>query len=185
MTSTALAPPSRPPQPSASSLPNPLSSPTRSSSRRHRRNSWLAFAAFLGLAVGVGIFIWSQSPKTQRTDLLFHSVHREPLALTVVERGALESADNRDVVCRVRAGTKASSLTLKWVVDDGTLVKQGQLLVEIDDSALQDQLKVQKINLDTARANKIQSEENYKITVSQADSAIATAKVNLEIAKID
>lgn len=117
--------------------------------------------------------------------MLYHNVRREPLALTVVERGALESADNRDVVCRVRAGTKASQLTLKWVVDDGTLVKQGQLLVEIDDSALQDQLKAQKINLDTARANKIQAEENYKIASSQADSAIATAKVNLEIAKID
>ena len=89
------------------------------------------------------------------------------------------------MVCRVRAGTKAAQLTLKWVVDDGTLVKQGQLLVDIDDSALQDQLKAQKINLDTARANKVQAEENYKIATSQADSAIATAKVNLEIAKID
>ncbi len=107
------------------------------------------------------------------------------MALTVVERGALESADNRDVICRVRAGTKATNLTIKWVIDDGTLVKQGQLLVDIDDSALQDQLKVQKITLDTARANRTQTEENYKIVVSQADSDIASARIGVDLAKID
>ena len=186
MTSPAtLAVPHRAQQPPAI---NPLalqpSSPSKSS-RRQKTNSRIAIGAFIALAVGVGVYVWAQSPKTQRSDLLYHRVRREPLQLTVVERGALESADNRDVVCRVRAGTKASSLTLKWVIDDGTLVKQGQLLVEVDDSALQDQLKAQKINLDTARANKIQADENYKIAASQADSAIATAKVNLEIAKID
>lgn len=103
----------------------------------------------------------------------------------MVERGALESSDNRDVICRVRAGTKATNLTIKWVIDDGTLVKQGQLLVEIDDSALQDQLKVQRIALDTARANRVQAEENYNIVVSQADSDIESARVAVELAKID
>ncbi len=117
--------------------------------------------------------------------MLFHKIRKEPLALTVVERGALESADNRDVICRVRAGTKAASLTIKWVVEDGTVVKQGQLLVEIDDSALQDQLKVQKITLDTAGANRTQTEENYKIVVSQADSDIASARIGVDLAKID
>lgn len=145
----------------------------------------LAALAFLLLAGGVGGWIYWQTPKTQRTDLLYHKIRKEPLSLTVVERGALESADNRDVVCRVKAGTKASSLTIKWVIEDGALVKQGQLLVEVDDSALQDQLKAQKIVLDTARSNMVQAEENYKIVVSQAESDIATAKVAVDLADID
>jgi len=117
--------------------------------------------------------------------LLYHTVRYEPIKLTVVERGQLESADNRDVICRVRAGNKASSLTIKWVIDDGTLVRQGQLLVELDDSALQDMLKTQKIALDTARDNMIQAEENYKIVASQCESEIATARVAVELAEID
>lgn len=153
--------------------------------RRRRTNNWIIFSALAALAISIGAVIWAKSPKAQRTDLLFHKIRREPLALTVVERGALESADNRDVTCRVRAGTKASNLTIKWVVDDGTLVKQGQLLIEIDDSALQDQLKAQKITLDTARANRTQTEENYKIVVSQCDSDIASARVGVDLAKID
>lgn len=164
----------RPPYSLSSSKPN-----------RRRLANWAGILIFCGLAVAIGTVIWARVPKAQRSDLLLHKVTREPLQLTVVERGALESADNRDVTCRVRAGNKASNLTIKWVIEDGTLVKQGQLLVEIDDSALQDQLKAQKIQLDTARANKIQAEENYKIVVSQSASDIASAEVAVELARID
>lgn len=133
----------------------------------------------------VGFYIYKQRPTQQRTDLLYHIVRYEPLKLTVVERGQLESADNRDVICRVRAGTKATNLTIKWVIDDGALVRQGQLLVELDDSALQDQLKAQKILLDTARSKMVQAEENYKIVASQCESDVATAQVAVELAEID
>jgi multidrug efflux pump subunit AcrA (membrane-fusion protein) len=109
------------------------------------------------------------------------------LRLTIVERGALESADNRDVVCRVKAGTKGSTVasTIKWVIDDGTQVKQGQLLVELDDSGLQEQQKTEKITLDGARAAWIQAEEGYKIVVSQNQSDIQTAKIAIELAELD
>jgi uncharacterized membrane protein YqiK len=116
---------------------------------------------------------------------LYHKVRQEPLSLTVVERGGLESADNRDVICRVRAGNKASSLCIRWVIEDGTLVKQGQPLVEIEDTPLQDQLKTQKIALDTARANMVQAQENEKIVQSQGFSDITTARVSVELAEID
>lgn len=124
---------------------------------------------------------------TQRTDLLTHTVRREKLQLTIVERGALESAENRDVVCRVKAGTKNSTIatSIKWVIDDGTLVKAGQRIVELDDSGLQEQLKTQKIAVDQARANWIQADENYKIVASQNESDIAAAEVALELAILD
>src|SRR5262245_41437129 len=112
----------------------------KSSPRRRKTTSWIAIGIFLALVGAVGFYIYKQRSTQQRTDLLYHTVRYEPLKLTVVERGQLESADNRDVICRVRAGTKATSLTIKWVIDDGTLVRHGQLLVELDDSALQDQL---------------------------------------------
>lgn len=137
------------------------------------------------LAAGVGYYLYARTPAQARTDLLYHTVRKEPMQLTVVERGTLESADNRDVICRVKAGNKASNLTIKWVIEDGTLVKQGQLLVEIEDTALQDQLKTQTIALDTARGNMIQAEEDYKIAVSQATSELATSEVNLKLTEID
>src|SRR5262245_19960630 len=46
------------------------------------------------LAAGVLVFVFSGRSKTNRPDLLLHTVKLEDLDLTVVERGALESADN-------------------------------------------------------------------------------------------
>src|SRR5262249_39847799 len=87
--------------------------------------------------------------------------------------------------CKVKCGTKTTSLTIKWVIDDGTPVRQGQLLMEIDDSALQDQLKDQKIKVDQAKSAWIAAEENSKIVASQNYSDVETARVTIELAEID
>jgi len=125
--------------------------------------------------------------RTARNDLVTHPVRYEKLQLTIIERGALESAENSDVICRVKAGAKNStvSTTIKWVIDDGAQVRRGDLLIDLDDSGLQEQLKTQKITLDTNEANKIQAEEAYKITVGQNESDIKAAEIDLELAKID
>ncbi len=142
----------------------------------------------LAALVLVGGYVWIANPFHKvRTDLVLHTVRYETLNRTLLERGTLESANNSDVYCRVKALAKNStvSTTIKWVIDDGSLVKKGDLLVDLDDSGLQEQLKAEKITLDTAEANKVQSEENYKIQVAQNESDIKAAEVALELAKID
>jgi multidrug resistance efflux pump len=190
-------------------------------------------AGFLGVAAIVVGYIIIQKPFRQtRTDLVTHKVRYETLELTIVERGALESANNSDIYCRVKARSQnaTSATTIKTVIDDGSEVvkdrpkdqvrsilswdkknatydektvnrdgvrvvevtdeKTGQthysdLIVELDDSGLQDQLKTEKIALDKAEADKIQAEENYKIVVSQNDSDLQTKRTVLELATID
>ena len=141
------------------------------------------FAALVGLA---GLGYWLTMPgKALRADLIVHKAKMEQLQLTVVERGALESADNREVTCRVKAGANAANLRIKWVIDDGAQVKQGERLMEIEDSALQDQLKAQKIVLDQARAAMIAAEQQYKITASLNESLVRNAEINVKLADLD
>jgi multidrug resistance efflux pump len=143
-------------------------------------------AGLAALAVcGVAAYALTAGTKARRPDLILYKLRYEPLNLTVVERGALESADNREVTCRVRAGSKATTLNIKWVIDDGAQVKAGDTLMEIDDSPLQDALKTEKIALDQAHAAWVAAEENYKIQSSQNESDIKTAEVNLQLKKID
>jgi multidrug resistance efflux pump len=139
------------------------------------------------LVAGLVIFFVARSFHSVRNDLVTHKVQREVLELTIVERGALESTNNSDITCRVKSGTKNSTVatTIKWVIDDGSRVKKDDPLVELDDSGLIEQLKNEKITLDTAESAKIQAEQQYKITVSQNESDIQTAETNLELAKID
>jgi HlyD family secretion protein len=120
-------------------------------------------------------------------DLVTHKVHYERLELTITERAALESAKNSDIYCTVKASQKGGTVasTIKWLIDDGSVVKKGDRLIDLDDSGLQDQLKNERITLDKNESDKIEAEENYNIQLSQNESDIKTAEVNLQLARID
>ncbi len=144
--------------------------------------------AILAVLVVVAGYVWIANPFHKvRTDLVLHTVRYETLKRTLLERGTLESANNSDVFCRVKARNQSNTIstTIKWLIDDGSQVKKGDLLVELDDSGLQEQLKAEKISLDKAEADKIQAEEGYKIQVAQNESNIKAAEIALELAKID
>ena len=123
---------------------------------------------------------------TKRPDLITHKVRPEYLQVSVVERGTLESADNKDVVCRVKAGSKGTfASTIRWVIDDGSFVTKNQLLMELDDSALQDQFRAQSIVVEKAKAEWVSGEEDLVITLKQNQSDIATAVATLKLAELD
>ena len=133
----------------------------------------------LAVAGGLSYYFLGGRSKTDRPDLLLHTVKRENLDLTVVERGTAESADNRDIICKLKAGSKGSyASTIKWVIDDGSLVRRGQLLMVLDSSSIEDQYRSQKIQHDTAHALWVKAEQDYQITVSTNESNIETAKIN-------
>jgi len=137
------------------------------------------------IAINVGLI--RPFGSTARSDLILHKVALERLQLTITERGQLESAENKDIVCRVKARSPNSTIatTIRWVIEDGATVKKGDKLVELDDSGLQAQLQTQKIALDQALANYIQAEKAYEIVESQNRSDLATAKLNEELAVLD
>ncbi len=140
----------------------------------------------LALAGGLSYYFFGGQSNTDRPDLLLHTVKRESLDLTVVERGTAESADNRDIICKVKAGSKGSyASTIKWVIDDGSQVRRGQLLMVLDSSSLEDQHRTQKIQLDTKHAEWVSAEQAYKIVVSTNESDIATAQNTIELAELD
>jgi multidrug resistance efflux pump len=80
----------------------------------------------LALVLVAFLYRYVTKPKDARADLITHKVQYGRLELTIVERGALESANNHDIVCRVKAKSQQSqvSTTIKWIIDDGSQVKQ-------------------------------------------------------------
>ena len=84
------------------------------------------------------------------------------------------------------------------IVEDGKQVEEGDLLVELDASALEDQINTQRIAFEKARATKIQSEKTwsvakisvteylegtYKQALQDAEAAITIAEENLRSAQ--
>jgi multidrug resistance efflux pump len=138
------------------------------------------------VGLGAGSWLLVGHNGTDYSELLRHKVAYENLQLTVTERGALESAENAEIVCRVKARTQGSTVatTVRWLIDAGTEVQAGDKLIELDDSGLQDQLRTQKSTVDTAQAAWIQADEAYKIQLSQNVSDMATAQLKLDLARI-
>jgi HlyD family secretion protein len=112
---------------------------------------------------------------------------KEILRVTIVERGSLESAENADIVVRVKAGSKGSTNAsiIKWVVDDGTQVKKGDKLVDLDDSGYQDDLKTKRNTAKTKEADWVQAKTDCTFQAIQNESDIKTAEVNLIQKELD
>jgi HlyD family secretion protein len=111
---------------------------------------WLKSASVLFVVVatvsGAGMFAQRRAPaaplpageklETTRADEpVTIRVTPGPLNLTIVERGSLESARNMDAFCDVEGGTSIMTL-----IPEGTRVKKGDTICQLDSAALRDQL---------------------------------------------
>ncbi len=107
--------------------------------------------------------------------------------MTVVERGTLEAARNDDIVCLVKASGRGSTAatTIRWVIDDGTQVKKGDKVIELDRSGLEDQKLAQQIAVEKAKAAVIKAEGDLQTVISQNDSDELDAQAKLDVAKLD
>ncbi|MFO0813258.1 MAG: hypothetical protein U0796_08575 [Gemmatales bacterium] len=120
------------------------------------------------------------------------NLETQPLAkgdvhLTFVEKGELEAARNTEIICMVRASGRGSTAasSIKWVIDDGSRVKKGDLLMQLEDASLREQLNNQHIVVEEKNDLYEQAKANLKIVENENKSAELTAFSNFEIAKID
>jgi multidrug resistance efflux pump len=115
-----------------------------------------------------------------------YTVKRDTVSATLLERGSVEPAGIADVACRVKSRGKSGPVsTIRWVIDDGTLVKQGDKLVELDDAALREQLQVQKVALEQALAAKAQAAENLALVRKDNDVELRLAEIAVKLAEVE
>ena len=97
----------------------------------------------------------------QQIDVVSYKVNKGLLAITVKERGNLESSRNEDVMCEVEGST-----TIIKILPEGSRVRKGELVCELDSASLKDSLT------------------NQQITVQQAEAAYLNSKLTREVAEI-
>ncbi len=179
----AASPEQSVPSPIATPAPNGAPLKVPSHLPRAKRRSKLWWMVLLGAgAVVLGSVIaayavrptWLFGPQL-RPDLVSYRVEYKDLQLKIVERGSLEAGKTYDVKCDVKTGSRGAA-KIKWVVENGTYVTKDDLLVDIDDSYLQEQAQAKKIERDNAEALKVAAEQTYP----QKKVAIKLAEQNLE-----
>jgi HlyD family secretion protein len=127
--------------------------------------------ALLGIAVAAsGGYAWwtmgdEQEARRAANEPMLHSVENGPFDHVVLEQGEIESSSNNEVKCEVK-GRGGSGTPILTVIAEGTLVKKGDLLCQLDASALEQEAK------------------NQRIVVSNAESAVISAEAGVNKAII-
>ncbi|MDD3588182.1 MAG: efflux RND transporter periplasmic adaptor subunit, partial [Thermoguttaceae bacterium] len=120
----------------------------------------LAIAAGLWFGIGRRWF----APTTKAAGIIHVPVVRGTFVHEVNGKGNAESAKNIDITCQVEG-----SVTVIWIISEGEVVKEGEELVLLDSSNIEDKLNTQQSTYSTSLAN-----------VASAQATLQTAELSLE-----
>jgi HlyD family secretion protein len=109
-----------------------------------------------------------------------YRVQKGPLRISVTESGSIEAREKIILKSEVEGTT-----SIIFLVDEGTRVKKGDLLVELDASNLLDQKIDQEIHVQNAEASFISARENLEVVKNQAQSDVDKAQLDYDFAVQD
>lgn len=144
------------------------------------------FLALIGivllLLIGIAVvaFDHSGSKTILAGDMPTFVVKRGPLRISVTESGAIQAREQIILKCEVEGRTTILSL-----VEEGARVKKGDLLVELDASALIDARVDHEIRVQNTEAAFVGARENLAVVENQAKSDIDKAELAFDFAKQD
>ncbi|RMF37830.1 MAG: efflux RND transporter periplasmic adaptor subunit [Planctomycetota bacterium] len=152
-------------------------------SRPLRWGLLLSLAA-IGLTVAVR-FGWHTGKSLDH--LVTYRVEPRDLPITVIERGHLESQTNIQVLCEVDDYRSDGILgtPIVWVIPNGTSVQEGDLICELDSTAIQSELDEQILDTEEARSAYIQAEANLENQKIQNATAEDKARLDVELARLE
>ena len=143
--------------------------PLKMSFQHHRRSQSrrgsVKIITFLVIAVllcGVAGYVWWKYAGTEMysksdDEPLLHEVQSGPFDHIVLEQGEIESSSNNEVKCEVK-GRGGSGTPILSLVLEGVIVKKGDQLCQLDSSALDQDVKNQRIVVSSAESTVISSE---------------------------
>jgi HlyD family secretion protein len=109
-----------------------------------------------------------------------YRVQKGPLRISVTESGSIEAREKIILKNEVEGTT-----SIIYLIDEGTRVKKGDLLVELDASQLLDQKIDQEIQVQNAEATFISARENLEVVKNQAQSDVDKAQLDYDFAVQD
>ena len=151
------------------------------SEKSHRAGRRISMILMAGLLIAttafVGIRKWT-APKVEENQ--FYKVKRGDMLISIVEGGALKAVKESII----RSEFEGISRIIN-IVPEGTYVKQGQVLVELDSSELKDRVNLQEVTYQNNDFAFIQAKENLSIQHSLVESQIKEAELRVEFARSD
>jgi HlyD family secretion protein len=142
--------------------------------------------AFGGVLIVSAISLLSGGIGSRNQDLIWYSVQRGDLPIKVTERGNLESQENIDVLCMVDdvSGDEIHGTPIVWVIPNGSAVKKGELLLELDTASQIERLDRQSLETNRARSANTKAKIQYENRITQNATLYQEGELQVELAKI-
>ena len=158
--------------------------PGRRTNRRGAVKKPLLIAGGLVLLLGglaySGLFTGFAGAEEDTTKYAPQPVVRGPFRVTIREKGELDAVNSV-----ILSNDTGESTTIVSLVPAGTLVKEGDLILQLDAVPVENELQEDQIKVTQAKAEWEKAVQNKDIVERQNESDIATAKLAKELAALD
>lgn len=145
-----------------------------------RRQVAVAITAIALVLLAAFFFFRASGAKSGPGEQPTYEVQHGPLTISILQSGTIQAKEQEIIASEVEGQT-----TIIYLIEEGMRVKKGDLLVELDASALQDGLVEQQIRVQNAEAAFIRARENLGVVKNQAESDVSLAELNFRFAKED
>jgi len=146
-------------------------------SRAHPRRAGLAGAGLVGLAA----LAWNLAGRDESGGQLVAAVQEGPFQVTVVESGTLQALRSVTYSSLI-PGNQAKVV---FLVAEGTLVKQGDLLIGLDATPFAEEIRRVEAQLAQARAERVKTEQDLKLQALQNKEQLAEAQSKVHLAELE
>ncbi len=150
------------------------------------KNRWLFAFVGVGALLGLGYFLFRDTDKGAEIEYTYAPITKGELILSTSSVGSLVP------LTRVDVKSKAGGRLDKLLVEEGSVVKQGDLLALIDPTDTQSLYSQAEADLTAAQARVsgaestlVQERQAAQTRISQAETSLRLAKIRLDRAKKD
>ena len=112
-------------------------------------------------------------------------VQRGPLEINVLQGGEIRALQNTEVKSEIETPTKILSLIPEGYLINEEDVKNGKVLIELDDTDLKTKIQTREIEFQTTVSNFIDADENREIQKSENQSFVRDTKQTAIFALMD
>ena len=120
------------------------------------------------------------TPTEFRQTAAKHLVTNGDLTVSVLESGTVQAVKSIHIASEVEGQARIIS-----IITEGSRVKKGDLLIELDASRFEDQINQQTISLESAKASLTEARESLAIQENQNQSDIKAGQLKIRFANID
>jgi HlyD family secretion protein len=138
----------------------------------------ILFGCTLLLVIGTFLALRNRKPKELEVPVV--KVQEGPLSISVTTAGSIQSRDKA-----VIANELEGASTIIWVIDEGSPVKNGDLLIEFNASDLIEKRNEQEIVVGNTESAVTVTKEKLEIVKGDCDASQLDGEVELALAKMD